>query len=133
GDVYTLTVAEYLARSPWGQLRYRLYRHPFVMFGLGPAYLFLFQNRLPLGFMRSGWVPWLSTMATNLAIGAAGALIIATWGLGALLRVHLPVVLLAAAAGVWLFYVLHQFEHTYWARRESWSARDAALYGSSHY
>ena len=65
GDIDTLTVEEYRARSFWGRLRYRLYRHPLVMFGLGPAYLFLLQHRLPVGLMRDGWRPWVSTMATN--------------------------------------------------------------------
>ena len=133
GDVITLTVAEYLARSRWGRLRYRLYRHPAVMFGIGPAFLFLLNNRLPTGFMKKGWRPWLSTMATNFGIVATLALLIATIGLRAFLWVYPPTVLLAAAAGVWLFYVQHQFEHTYWARGADWNAHDAALYGSSHY
>src|ERR1700733_8381615 len=68
GDVDTLTVSEYLSLSRWGRLRYRLYRHPLVLFGIGPAYLFFVQHRLPIGLMRAGWKPWLSTMATNLAI-----------------------------------------------------------------
>ena len=68
GDIDTLTVREYLALSRWRQLRYRLYRHPIVMFGLGPAYLFILRYRLPINLMRSGWQPWLSTMATNAAI-----------------------------------------------------------------
>ncbi len=70
GDIDTLTVHEYLARSRWGRLRYRIYRHPFVMFGIGPAYLFILDHRLPVGLMRKGWMPWLSTMATNAAIAA---------------------------------------------------------------
>ena len=70
GDIDTLTVREYRALPRWGRLRYRLYRHPLVMFGLGPAYLFVLQHRLPVGLMRGGWVPWVSTMATNLAIAA---------------------------------------------------------------
>ena len=133
GDVYTLTVAEYLARSPWGRLRYRLYRHPAVTFGVGPLYLFLFHNRLPMGFTRKGWTPWLSTMSTNVGIAALLALLIATLGLRSFLLIYAPVVLLAAAAGVWLFYVQHQFENTHWAKGASWNANDAALYGSSHY
>src|ERR1700756_4409411 len=68
GDVDTLTVREYRARSRWGRLQYRLYRHPLVMFGIGPAYLFLLQHRLPVGLMRNGWQPWVSTQATNAAI-----------------------------------------------------------------
>jgi omega-6 fatty acid desaturase (delta-12 desaturase) len=133
GDLCTLTVDEYLARSRWGRLRYRLYRNPAVMFGVGPLYLFLLQNRLPIGFMRQGWKPWLSVLGTNAAIVAAVALVIGAVGLRAFLWIHVPIVLLAAAAGVWLFYVQHQFEHTRWAKGASWNARDAALHGSSHY
>jgi omega-6 fatty acid desaturase (delta-12 desaturase) len=133
GDVRTLTVAEYLARSRWARLRYRLYRHPAMMFGVGPLYLFLLHNRMPVGFMRNGWLPWLSTMGTNLGIVATLALLIAAVGLGPFLWIYVPTVLIATAAGVWLFYVQHQFEHTHWARGASWNAQDAALYGSSHY
>jgi omega-6 fatty acid desaturase (delta-12 desaturase) len=133
GDIDTLTVREYLARSRWGRLGYRLYRHPAVMFGLGPIYLFVLQSRLPLGFMRKGWGPWLSTMMTNLAIAVMAGLLI--WGVGIwpFLLIHLPVVLLAAAAGVWLFYVQHQFEGTHWSGDETWNVHEAALHGSSHY
>jgi len=133
GDVRTLTVAEYLARSPWERLQYRLYRHPAVTFGVGPLYLFLFHNRLPMGFTRKGWTPWLSTMSTNVGIAAMLALLIGIVGLRSFLWIYVPVVLLAAAAGVWLFYIQHQFENTHWAKGTSWNAHDAALYGSSHY
>src|SRR5216683_2827546 len=68
GDIDTLTVREYLALSRWRRLRYRLYRHPAVMFGVGPIYLFMLRHRLPCGLTRQGWVPWVSTMATNGAI-----------------------------------------------------------------
>jgi acyl-lipid omega-6 desaturase (Delta-12 desaturase) len=133
GDVYTLTVAEYLARSDWGRFRYRLYRHPAVMFGLGPLYLFVLQHRVPLGRMRTGWTPWVGTMATNGATAAAVALMIWIIGLQPFLWVYVPTTLLAAAAGVWLFYVQHQFEQTHWGTSETWNARYAALQGSSHY
>ncbi len=133
GDIDTLTVAEYLARSRRGRWRYRAYRHPVVMFGIGPAYLFLLQNRLPSGFMRKGWRPWFSTMATNLAILLAAGLTAWATGWQIFLLIQLPVVLLGAAAGVWLFYVQHQFQETFWARGEAWTAHDAALQGSSHY
>ena len=76
GDIDTLTVDEYLARSRWGRLRYRVYRHPIIMFGVGPAYLFIIQHRLPVGLMRGGWRPWLSAMATNVAIAAVVATMI---------------------------------------------------------
>jgi omega-6 fatty acid desaturase (delta-12 desaturase) len=133
GDVETLTVEEYRTRSRWRRLRYRLYRHPFVMFGIGPAYLFLLQHRLPVGMMRNGWQPWLSTMATNFAIALIAATLIWFIGLKAFLLVHLPIMLLAASVGVWLFYVQHQFEHTTWENEQDWKLHDAALHGSSHY
>ena len=73
GDVDTLTVREYLSRSGWGRLRYRLYRHPIVLFGIGPAFLFFVQQRLPIGLLRAGWQPWFSAMATNIAIAVVAA------------------------------------------------------------
>jgi acyl-lipid omega-6 desaturase (Delta-12 desaturase) len=133
GDVATLTVHEYLARSRWGRFRYRLYRHPLVMFGLGPAYLFILEHRLPVDFMRSGWQPWLSTMATNVASAALVAAMIWLVGVAPFLLVHLPIMLLAASVGVWLFYVQHQFEHTVWAHDRAWNLQEVALHGSSHY
>ena len=80
GDVETLTVREYLARSFWGRFCYRTYRNPLVMFGLGPTYLFVLQQRLPVGMMRRGWQPWFSTMATNVAIAGIVATLI--WCVG---------------------------------------------------
>ncbi|HEX4409469.1 MAG TPA: fatty acid desaturase [Xanthobacteraceae bacterium] len=133
GDIDTLTVGEYLSRSRWGRLRYRLYRHPLVMFGVGPAYLFFLQQRLPVGMMRGGWKPWLSTMGTNAAIVLAAAVMIWAIGLGPFLLVHLPIMFIGASLGVWLFYVQHQFEDTFWASDPSWNLHDAALHGSSHY
>jgi omega-6 fatty acid desaturase (delta-12 desaturase) len=132
GDVDTLTVEEYRSRSFWGRLRYRLYRHPLVMFGIGPAYLFILQHRLPVGLR--GWRPWASTMTTNLVIASLVALMIWLIGLKAFLLVHLPIMLLAATAGVWLFYVQHQFEGgIYWERHSHWDPIKAALEGSSYY
>jgi omega-6 fatty acid desaturase (delta-12 desaturase) len=133
GDISTLTVAEYLALSRWRRLGYRLYRHPIVMFGFGPAYLFILQFRLPLGLMRAGWMPWLSTMATNVAIAIVVAAMMWLVGVGPFLLVHLPVLLLGASIGVWLFYVQHQFEDTFWAHNPAWNLHEAALHGSSYY
>ena len=133
GDIDTLTVQEFNRRSAWGRACYRLYRHPLVMFGLGPAYLFFFQNRLPSRLDKAGWRDWLSVMATNAAIAAIAGTLIWFLGIGAFLLVHLPITLLAASAGVWLFYVQHQFEETYWAHGSEWSRHEAALHGSSHY
>jgi omega-6 fatty acid desaturase (delta-12 desaturase) len=133
GDVTTMTVQEYLDSGFWGRVRYRVYRHPAVMFGLGPAYLFLLQQRLPLGLMRGGWQPWLSTMATNLGLVALAALLVWALGFGPLLLIPLPTAILAASTGVWLFYVQHQFEETYWAPGDTWEHAEASLHGSSHY
>ena len=133
GDIDTLTVREYLALSRLGRLRYRAYRHPLVMFGIGPIYMFILQHRFPVGLMRDGWRPWLSTMLTNLGIAVIAAVLIFFIGLKAFLLVHLPIIVLAAAAGVWLFYVQHQFEETLWAEEPSWNRQEAALHGSSHY
>jgi omega-6 fatty acid desaturase (delta-12 desaturase) len=133
GDIDTLTVQEYLALSRWGRLRYRIYRHPIVMFGIGPAYLFLVQHRLPVGMMRTSWQPWVSTMATNAAIATVVAVMIWLIGIVPFLLVHLPIMLTAASVGVWLFYVQHQFEDTFWARDDRWNVQVAALHGSSYY
>jgi omega-6 fatty acid desaturase (delta-12 desaturase) len=133
GDLDTLTVREYRARSRWGRLKYRLYRHPLVMFGVGPAYLFFLQQRLPVRLMRGGWEPWLSTMATNTAIALIVAVLVWFIGAKAFLLVHVPIVLLSGSIGVWLFYVQHQFEETTWNEDERWTLHEAALHGSSHY
>jgi omega-6 fatty acid desaturase (delta-12 desaturase) len=133
GDIDTLTVEEYAARNAWGRLRYRIYRHPLVMFGIGPAYLFLLQHRLPVGAMWHGRMPWVSTGLTNLAIILVGAGLIYALSWPVFLVIHLPTVLMGAAAGVWLFYVQHQFEKTYWEKDTDWSHPDAALRGSSFY
>lgn len=133
GDIKTLTVAEYRRLSWRGRLAYRLYRHPLVMFGLGPIWIFIFEQRLPLGMMRGGYTPWVSSMSTNLAIAVIAALLIWFVGPGAFLVVHLPIVILAGSAGIWLFYVQHQFEETEWTKDSEWEFQHAALHGSSYY
>ncbi|MCU0800585.1 MAG: fatty acid desaturase [Rhodobacteraceae bacterium] len=133
GDVLTLTVAEYQARSKWGRLTYRLYRHPLVMFGLGPAWLFVFNNRLPVGLMAAGWRYWVSSMVTNVVLVAWLAALYLIGGWAAILAVWLPTVLTGATIGVWLFYVQHQFEETHWETEPHWDVHHAALHGSSHY
>jgi omega-6 fatty acid desaturase (delta-12 desaturase) len=133
GDVDTLTVREYFALSRWGRLKYRLYRNPIVLFGFGPGYLFLLRHRLPFGLLRAGWQPWISTQATNAAIVSIAALLIWLIGFKAFFLVHLPIMLLAATFGVWLFYVQHQFEGTVWSKDPRWNFQEAALHGSSNY
>jgi omega-6 fatty acid desaturase (delta-12 desaturase) len=133
GDVYTMTVREYSKASRWQRLRYRLYRNPAVLFGLGPAYLFLLQHRVPRGAMLQGWRPWLSPLATNLAIVALSGLLIWLIGFGAFAAVHFPIAIISASIGVWLFYVQHQFEETSWRSKDDWTHTEASLHGSSFY
>ena len=132
GDITTLTVEEYRSRSPLQQLSYRLYRNPVVLFILGPAFLFLLRHRIPVGDIGNPRA-WASVMATN---GATALLVVATASfVGPLdfLIIHLPIVLIAASAGVWLFYVQHQYEDVAWARNNEWQVHDYALHGSSYY
>ncbi len=130
GDVQTLTVAEYTA-LPWrGRVAYRLFRNPFVMFGFGPLYALVLQPRLPRASARPRIQR--SIIGTDIALAVIfGGL---CWLLGwqAVLLVQAPPILIGGAAGVFLFYVQHQFEDTYWQRPGSWSFADAALQGSSH-
>jgi len=122
-----------LAGTFWRRVCYRAYRNPLVMFGLGPIYFFGLRLRLPIGMMRSGWAPWFSTMGTNIAIAGIAATLIWFIGIKPFLLVQLPIVLLAGTIGLWLFYVQHQFEWTFWAHEGEWTLQQAALYGSSHY
>ena len=133
GDLDTLTVREFAALGPFARLKYRLYRHPLVLFGLGPAYVFLLKHRFPVGMLKRGWRPWISTMGTNAAVAAVAMGM--SWLIGPkmYLLVHLPIVLVAASLGVWFFYVQHQFERTYWDQGEQWAFHQAALHGSSYY
>ncbi|SFH32425.1 omega-6 fatty acid desaturase (delta-12 desaturase) [Palleronia marisminoris] len=133
GDVLTLTVDEYRGLSRFGRLRYRLYRHPLVLFGLGPSYVFLLANRLPVGLMRSGWKYWASAMGTNLMMLLVLGAIAYFGGVAPLVFVFLPTTVVAASIGIWLFYVQHQFEETSWDEEPDWQLHDAALHGSSHY
>ena len=130
GDVLTLTVAEYRASSWPRRLGYRLFRNPLVMFGLGPMYALLVQPRLVSRSAR----PRIrhSVIGTNAALAALiGAL---CWLVGwrEYLVVQLTPALLAGSVGVWLFYVQHQFEDTYWQSAGAWTYADAALRGSSY-
>jgi omega-6 fatty acid desaturase (delta-12 desaturase) len=137
GDVTTLTVREYLELSWVRRLAYRLYRHPVVLLGIGPVYVFVLKFRLPLDLLlrKARGRHWmvLNVMLTNLAI--AGLFIgIGFWlGFVELVMLHAPVILLSSAAGVWLFYIQHQYEEVYWRRGADWNFHEAAIEGSSFY
>ncbi len=131
GDVWTLTVQEYLEASRWKRFAYRLARNPVVLFVLAPLFLFLLLQRIPSS--KAALRERLSVYWTNLAILLmVGGL---TWLLGwkACLVIQLTVLIVAGSAGVWLFYVQHQFEGVYWERGENWDYTTAALKGSSFY
>ena len=135
GDVKTMTVREYLEGGLVAAAGYRLYRHPTVLFGIGPACLFLVQHRLPVGLMRgNGWQPWISTMGDQPRHrGDCRAADVGDRRRHRFSSIQLPIALVAASIGVWLFYVQHQFEHTYWEPDADWSHPEASLHGSSHY
>lgn len=132
GDVDTHTVAEYLSWSPFRRLRYRVYRHPLTLFVIGPVYQFAFKHRYPADIPRSWKAAWRSVWWTNLALAVSAVAIHFTIGLDRFLLVHGPVFLFATGAGIWMFYVQHQFEYTYWDRHDDWDYYDASLYGSSY-
>lgn len=134
GDIDTKTVQEYEGMSFKARLGYRIYRHPAVMFGFGPAWLFLLLSRVPKkisGKWRRSEV--VSVLATDFALVCLFGTIGLFTGYGALALVWLPSVLVAATVGVWLFFVQHQFEDTYWERRDNWDYVEAALHGCSFY
>lgn len=132
GDVDTWTVHEFHASGRLMRLFYRVYRHPIVLFVVGPAYLFLLRHRLPIGLMKQGSKYWVSAIATNLTTTGVLALLIYFYGLPTAILTVLPVLLIAASTGVWLFYIQHQFEEAHWDRKTDWSFHEAALFGSSH-
>ncbi len=130
GDVPTLTVAEYQARSKRGRLAYRAMRNPLIMFGLGPVIAMMVGPRIATRAQRPRMRH--SVLGTDLAlIGVVGGL---CWLIGVddFLLVWMPAAMLAGSAGIWLFYVQHQFEGAYWENPAEWDYADAALRGSSY-
>ncbi len=142
GAVDTLTIAEYRALSPLNRVLYRAYRNPVVMIVFGaPVYFFILQ-RLPL----AGAMPfaetyhglrlrqiWKSVAALNVALVLLYGALCFAFGWGAVALAVLPTVSVAAWVGSWLFFVQHQYEDAYWARKPDWTYAEAAVFGSSHY
>jgi omega-6 fatty acid desaturase (delta-12 desaturase) len=131
GDITTMTVEEYRAASPLKRLGYRLYRHPLITFGIGPLYYFLLRNRYPSPGAKR--IDFISVICTNLALAVIIATASLTIGFRTYLLVQLPVLIMAATLGVWLFYNQHQFQGVYWARHEEWDPWRAAMEGASYY
>jgi acyl-lipid omega-6 desaturase (Delta-12 desaturase) len=133
GDVQTLTVSEYLGLPRWRRVAYRLSRNPLILLALGPIYLFLLKHRLPVELMDGGKDVWISAIATNLGIAGIVVGMSAAVGVHDFLLIQLPITLLASSIGIWLFYVQHQFEDTYWDRQDAWSFHAGAMEGSTHF
>lgn len=131
GDVDTLTVREYAALPRLARLRYRLLRNPFILFGLGPLH-FVLMNRMPARGTQASKRLRLSVWSTNAAIVGCFALASLWIGWRAVVLIYAPSMYLAAAAGIWLFYVQHQFEGTYWQAYGTWDYAEAAVRGSSY-
>lgn len=133
GDIDTLTVSEYLALSRWGRFKYRVYRHPLVLFGFGAVLHFFVKHRIPAIVPRDWTRERRSIFWTDVGLAAVIVSMGALLGFRELLLVHLPVALCSCTIGVWLFYVQHQFEPTYWEHDPEWRYDNAALVGSSFY
>jgi len=131
GDIWTLTVLEYLEASRWKRFAYRLARNPLVLFVLAPLFVFLVRHRIPKAWANQR--ERRSVYWTNLAVLAMAAGLTWVFGLKAYLLIQLTVLTVAGAVGFWLFYVQHQFDGVYWERGESWDFTASALQGSSFY
>jgi acyl-lipid omega-6 desaturase (Delta-12 desaturase) len=133
GDVYTMTVNEYLQRTTWGKIKYRLYRHPLFLFFFVPAIIFVLWYRFPTSKNKTLKKVQSNVYWTDLMIIILVGVLIWLIGIKAYLLVQLPIIFLATSAGNWLFYVQHQFENTYWSDKNNWDFSLAAMHGSSYY
>jgi len=131
GDIWTLTVREYLESTRWRRFAYRLARNPIVLFVIAPLYVFVVHHRFAVSTAPKRERH--SVYRTNLALLGITTLMNAVIGLKAFLLIQLTVSAFAGALGLWLFYVQHQFEGAYWARSAEWNYTAAALQGSSFY
>jgi acyl-lipid omega-6 desaturase (Delta-12 desaturase) len=131
GDIWTMTLKEYEIASTMKQLQYRLYRNPLVLIGLGALFNFLLNNRLP--DLRVKRKERTGVILTNLLIFAAALVAARIMGWRTYILIQVPLLWLAGGTGIWLFYVQHQFEGGYWARKKEWEPLRAAMEGSSFY
>jgi len=131
GDVWTMTVSEYNAAPFLTRLAYRLYRHPFVLFVIGPIYLFVVHERLPIGLKDKK--DWFSVIFTNVMLAAIIVAVSLTVGFRYYLLIQIPIIFFASSMGVWMFFVQHQYDDVYWEHDPQWDIIDAAMEGSSVY
>jgi omega-6 fatty acid desaturase (delta-12 desaturase) len=133
GDIYTMTVDEFLSKSRWGKIKYRIYRNPIVLFVLAPTFLFAVLYRFPISRMNALRRVEASVWLTDVAIAAVAAGMILLVGWKTFLAVQIPITVATSGLGMWLFYVQHQFEDTYWSKSNEWDFTAAAIHGSSFY
>lgn len=133
GDVYTMTVNEYLNRTAWGKLKYKLYRNPLFLFVLIPSVVFLLWYRFPTSSDKAMKKAESSVYWTDLALVILIGTMIYLVGFSSFLMIQLPLVIISTSLGQWLFYVQHQYEDTYWEKKDDWDFSAAALHGSSFY
>lgn len=131
GDIWTMTVKEYMEADSKKRFSYKLGRNPFVIFLIGPLFTFVIQHRIPVNTYKKREV--LSVWQTNIALVLSATILILLFGWQAYLIIQLTIITVAATAGVWLFYVQHQFEDTYWEHGDDWDFFTAAIKGSSFY
>jgi len=129
GDVWTMTKEEYLASDKWTRFKYRIYRNPLVMFGIGSLYVFLIQNRLARKEMNKK--ERLNVYFTNTALFLLFVAMSWAIGIGTFVIIQLSILYIAAISGLWLFYLQHQYEDVSWFRNNDWNYRTVALEGSS--
>ncbi len=131
GDIWTMTVEEYLKSSRWKRFAYKLSRNPVVLFGIAPIYLFMIAQRLsaPKANAREVWsVRWMNLAVLGYVVGLSWV-----YGIVPFILIQLTITLVGGGLGIWMFYVQHQFEDVYWERGENWDFTAAALEGSSFY
>lgn len=133
GDIETLTISEWKQLSPFGKVRYRIYRNPLFLFGVGVPFYFLILQRLPWFHAYPPKDTWKSVMGLNCSLAVFYGILGHLLGFSHLLLVVWPILHVGSAVGGWLFFIQHQFEETVWASKDNWNFQIAALYGSSYY
>jgi acyl-lipid omega-6 desaturase (Delta-12 desaturase) len=129
GDVWTMTVEEYQKSSKGLRFFYRAFRNPFILFTIGPVFVITFQNRVSNSKMTR--MEKMNIYFTNIMILIMAASVSLLIGIKAYLLIQLPILLISHSAGLWLFYVQHQYEEAFWERESKWDYRSAAIKGSS--
>ena len=129
GDVWTMTKEEYQASSKWSRVKYRIYRNPLIMFGIGSPFVFLIQNRLTRKGMSAK--ERLNVYFTNVMLLILVIVMSLAIGFGTFMLIQLSIIYIAAISGLWLFYLQHQYEDVSWFRTKDWNYRTVAMEGSS--